>query len=307
MPATCPVCGTRSSGTRAPSASTAPICMSGPGRTGVRPLRRSGRDGHRGRRLGRPRSLLDAGSSGRRGDFFRLTVEQLESLDQFARKSTKNLYAARSSARVVGRWPGPTGLGDPAGRRADGDRPDPLARRRIRRPTTTSRWAASRRLVRARSPELRADRDGNARGFDEVRASGRRLARHRSVLRRPGDPGVLAELVDAGVEPERPPTPRQAPATPRGRWRVGRRRDRDPRGVQPSGSRGGDPRGRRQGRRFRLEEDRLPRGQRECRLEAREAQELGVPVLDEDASVDCSPATLQEPDSEDRLVRSCGE
>ena len=59
---------------------------------GVRPLRRPRRDGHRGRRLGRPRaSSSSAGWSSRRGDFFRLTVEDLEALDRFARKSAENL------------------------------------------------------------------------------------------------------------------------------------------------------------------------------------------------------------------------
>jgi DNA ligase (NAD+) len=43
--------------------------------------------------------LLQRGLVKRRGDFFRLTVEDLESLDRFARKSAENLYNAIHKAR----------------------------------------------------------------------------------------------------------------------------------------------------------------------------------------------------------------
>jgi DNA ligase (NAD+) len=43
--------------------------------------------------------LLQSGLVKRRGDFFRLTIEQLESLDRFARKSAENLHAAIQKAR----------------------------------------------------------------------------------------------------------------------------------------------------------------------------------------------------------------
>ena len=39
-----------------------------------------------------------------RADFFRLTVEELESLDRFARKSAENLHGRIARARVGGRW-----------------------------------------------------------------------------------------------------------------------------------------------------------------------------------------------------------
>ncbi|HEX7603475.1 MAG TPA: NAD-dependent DNA ligase LigA, partial [Polyangiaceae bacterium] len=44
--------------------------------------------------------LLERGLVERRGDFYRLTVEDLESLDRFARKSAENLYASIQRARV---------------------------------------------------------------------------------------------------------------------------------------------------------------------------------------------------------------
>ena len=44
--------------------------------------------------------LLERGLVKKRGDFFRLTVEDLESLDRFARKSAENLKASIDKARV---------------------------------------------------------------------------------------------------------------------------------------------------------------------------------------------------------------
>ena len=44
--------------------------------------------------------LLERGMIHRRGDFYRLTVEQLETLDRFARKSAENLHAAIQRSRV---------------------------------------------------------------------------------------------------------------------------------------------------------------------------------------------------------------
>src|SRR5207237_2106673 len=43
--------------------------------------------------------LLDRGLVKKRGDFFRLSVEDLESLDRFARKSAENLYNSIQRAR----------------------------------------------------------------------------------------------------------------------------------------------------------------------------------------------------------------
>ena len=85
---------------------------------GVRPLRRAWRDGHRGRGLGgpqpapraRPRPVARRTSSGS-------TVEDLESLDRFARKSAENLHGRdRARARRPAAGPRPQRARDAAGR-----------------------------------------------------------------------------------------------------------------------------------------------------------------------------------------------
>ena len=43
--------------------------------------------------------LIERGLLKRRGDFYRLTVEDLESLDRYARKSAENLYASIQKSR----------------------------------------------------------------------------------------------------------------------------------------------------------------------------------------------------------------
>ena len=43
--------------------------------------------------------LVERGMIKRRGDFYRLSVEDLESLDRFARKSAENLHAAIQKSR----------------------------------------------------------------------------------------------------------------------------------------------------------------------------------------------------------------
>jgi len=145
--------------------------------------------------------LLERGLVKRRGDFFRLTVEQLESLDRFARKSAENLKAAIERARrrplfriinslgiaqvgeqtaidlatwIAQRWP--PGDDEPMGG-ADG-------------------WLA--RVARALSETSAAD-------FEEVPGVGPTVAA--SLERWIGEGGgsdVLLDLVHAGVEPERP-------------------------------------------------------------------------------------------------------
>ena len=102
VPDRCPVCGTR----RRPRRGRRPPLLPQPGLpgaavAGVQPLRRARRDGHRGRGLGGP----DPAPRARPGphgaaDFFALTVEQLEDLERFARKSAENLHASIQRARV---------------------------------------------------------------------------------------------------------------------------------------------------------------------------------------------------------------
>ena len=147
--------------------------------------------------------------STRAADFFRLTVEDLESLDRFARKSAENLAAPdRASARRPAAGARPQRPRDPAGRRADRDRPGHLAGR----PRPTRRLPAARRRRRAR-PLVRRGRGGAAPARDRRarhadRGRGHRADR-RGGARRAGSPtrrpGTSSrELVEVGVVPERP-------------------------------------------------------------------------------------------------------
>ena len=88
--------------------------------------------------------LLERGMVKRRGDFFRLTVEDLESLDRFARKSAENLHAGSSGAR---------------GGRSRGSSTASASRRSASRPRSTSPAGSPRRgrPARGRTP-------GSARG-----------------------------------------------------------------------------------------------------------------------------------------------
>ncbi len=145
--------------------------------------------------------LLERGLIGTRGDFYRLTVDQLETLERFARKSAENLYASIQRARVrplarilnalgipqVGEqtaidlatwisrtWPPADGepMGGPDG------------------------WFARVAGELASAPAER---------FTEVTGIGPTVAASVAAwFRAPGTAGVLADLVDAGVEPVRP-------------------------------------------------------------------------------------------------------
>ncbi len=102
----------------------------------------------------------------------------------------------------------------------------------------------------------------------------------------PESAAVLLDLVDAGVVAEPP-----ARRVRSGEWhadRPARRQDRRRHGLalglRPGRGRGGDPRRRRARRRLRLEEHLLCRGRRSGRnSKLAKAQQLGIPVLDEDA------------------------
>jgi DNA ligase (NAD+) len=145
--------------------------------------------------------LLERGLVKRRGDFFRLRVEDLESLERFARKSAENLHASIQRARrrplprilfalgipqvgeqtaidlarwIVATWPPADDepMGGPHG------------------------WLA--RVARALR-EVPADR------FEEVSGIGPTVAASvAGYFSDPATAGVLDDLVDAGVEPERP-------------------------------------------------------------------------------------------------------
>ena len=197
--------------------------------------------------------LLERGMVHSRADFFRLTIEDLESLDRFARKSAENLHARIARARVGRPFARVlNGLGMPqvgeqtaidlatwlAGRvrpdaypPADGDVvPDP--------------WFAA---AEAELRRIGTRRAGHVHRGARDRPDGRRSAR--PLVRRRGDAERAAR---AGGRRRRA----GPPAAPSGRggehWAARRqdaRRDRHARGLQPGRGGGGHPRRRRQGRR----------------------------------------------------------
>jgi DNA ligase (NAD+) len=148
-----------------------------------------------------------------RADFFRLTIEQLESLDRFAHKSAENLHSRIAKARV-GRPLARVlnGLGMPqvgeqtaidlaawlAGLVPPDDYPPPDAA------VVPDPWFA------AAESELRRIGTDEPDRFTEVPGIGPTVA---AALGRwfadPATRNVLLELVDVGVVPERP-TPRPA-------------------------------------------------------------------------------------------------
>jgi len=149
--------------------------------------------------------LLERGMVKRRGDFFRLTVEDLESLDRFARKSAENLFNAIQKARrrpleriiaslgipQVG-WTTAIELAHWLGAEV----PDgPQA--------WLARAAALLEATAAEQPDV----------FKELEGIGPTLAASLAGYFGPGGPGqgVLQDLADAGVEAELP-APRAAVA-----------------------------------------------------------------------------------------------
>ena len=211
--------------------------------------------------------LLQTGLVKRRGDFYRLSVEDLETLERFGRKSAENLHEAirrsrrRPLARVI------NGLGIPqVGEQTAID----LAQWLVERvPDGPEPW-----LVRAA-----ATLEGSAGAdFEQVYGVGPTVAASLAAYFGPDGPGgdVLRDLADAGIEPELPaPPPPEASAGPLDGQDT--RRDGHAGGLQPPGGRGIDPDRRREDVRFCLEEDRLCRRRRECRLEAGQGPGTGRP------------------------------
>ncbi len=151
------------------------------------------------------RQLLERGLLRTRGDFWRLTVEQLESLDRFARKSAENLHAAiqRARRRPLARILNALGIPQVGEQTA----------------IDLATWAAAAWPPRDDEPmggpqgwtarvagELRRTATAAPARFQEVPGVGAVVAE--AIARYFADPvsgEVLPELVAAGVEAERPP------------------------------------------------------------------------------------------------------
>ncbi|OGO58306.1 MAG: hypothetical protein A2V85_16605 [Chloroflexi bacterium RBG_16_72_14] len=151
--------------------------------------------------------LLQRGMVRTRADFYRLSVEDLESLDRFARKSAENLYGAiqRSRTRPLGRVVNALGIPQ-VGETTALD----LARWVTLEAPPGDGWlhriGAFLREVAVSDPER----------FAEIEGVGPVVAQ--SLARWFADPAtaaVLDELADVGVEPEAPPSaPAGAPGGP---------------------------------------------------------------------------------------------
>ena len=281
MPATCPVCGTAIVRDEGAVRHYCPN-LACPARVGQEFGHFAGRGGMdiEGAGWAVLSQLLERGMLKRRGDFYRLSVEDLEGLDRFARKSAENLHAAiqKSRRRPLERIIAALGIPQVGWTtaidlavwlatelpRADGE------------PTDGPRW-----LVRPRRAVPGRDgprAPGAVRGGHGRRADRRRQPRR--VLRRAGD-----------RDPRRPRRRRRraraAGAASRRRragpaGRQDGRRDRHARGLHPPGGGGGDPRppaaspgARCRRRRTTWWPARAPGSK------LAKAQELGVPVLDE--------------------------
>ena len=216
--------------------------------------------------------LLQRGMVKQRGDFFRLSVEDLESLDRFGRKSAENLHRAiqkarrRPLARIL------NGLGHPAGRGADRDRPVELARRA----------GAGRRRLAAIAPP-RFSRRPDPRRIEAVYGVGPTVATSLAAYFGPGGPGgdVLRDLASAGVEAELPvPRPADASEGPlMGKTVVvtgtlpGFSRQEAEEAIRAAGGKPGGS--------VSKKTDYVVAGE-SAGSKLAKAQELGVPVLDED-------------------------
>jgi len=137
-----------------------------------------------------------------RGDFFRLTLEQLESLDRFGRKSAENLKAAidRARHRPLHRIIYALGI------------PQVGEQTAIDLATWIGRTWPPRDDEPMGGPDGWLSRvatgldDSTPDQFEEVAGVGPTVgASIAAYFADPATAGVLHDLVDAGVEPERPP------------------------------------------------------------------------------------------------------
>ncbi|HET9852761.1 MAG TPA: NAD-dependent DNA ligase LigA [Candidatus Limnocylindrales bacterium] len=152
--------------------------------------------------------LLERGLVKRRGDFFRLSVEDLESLDRFARKSAENLHAAigkarkRELARLI------AALGIPQVGWTTAIELAHWLVAEVPAPDSPESW-----LARA-AAHLRATAGSESERFQEIEGVGPTVSAALASWFAPGGPGdgVLEDLAEAGIDVELP-APRAAAAT----------------------------------------------------------------------------------------------
>ena len=206
MPATCPVCGTPVQRDEGAVRHYCPnlACPARVGQEFGHFVSRGGMD-IEGAGWQTLEQLLQRGLVKTRGDFFRLTIDDLEGLDRFARKSRREPHPVDREGQAAPARADHQRARDPAGRLHDRGRAGLLARRGA----ATGRGRAdgrSRRLVRprrrlpardgrGRTGAVRGDRGRRADGPDEPRRvarrsrDGRRAARPRRCRRGAGAAG----------------------------------------------------------------------------------------------------------------------
>jgi DNA ligase, NAD-dependent len=223
--------------------------------------------------------LLERGLVKTRGDFFRLSVEDLESLDRFARKSAENLHASIQRARVRPLYRIIHGLGIPqVGWTTAIDLSNWLAARWP--PRDDEPMGGPEGWFKRIAAELRTV---PAADFEQISGVGPTVAA--SLERWLGDPitaDVLDDLVDAGIEPERP-APHVAVATTEGPLAgktvvvtgtlTGFDREQAEAAIRAAGGKAGSS--------VSKKTDYLVAGE-SAGTKLAKAQKLGVPVLDED-------------------------
>jgi DNA ligase (NAD+) len=231
------------------------------------------------------RQLTERGLVRRRGDFFRLSVEDLVSLDRFAQKSAENLYGRIQRARV----------GRPLARILVG-----LGIPQVGWQTAIdlSTWIAAQIPPRDDEPMggptgwlarvdafLREVAAGAPERFEEVMGVGPTVAASLAAwFTDPLSSAVLTDLVEAGVEPERPAAVSQGGDAAEAGWLAGKTlvvtgtlagfsREEAEAAIRAAG---GKPAGS-----VSRKTDYVIAGENAGSKLAR-AQELGVPVLDDE-------------------------
>jgi DNA ligase (NAD+) len=205
MPVACPVCGTavvRDEGAVRHYCPN-PAC---PARVGQEYGHFVGRGGMDMEGLGWVvlTQLLERGLVTRRGDFYRLTVDDLLTLDRFARKSAENLAASieRARSRPLARILNALGIPQVGGQTA-ADMAEWIVEQR---PPDDDEAMGGVDGWFARVAALLADTATNEpERFQEIAGVGPTVASSLvAYFSAPETAGILADLVDAGVEPERP-------------------------------------------------------------------------------------------------------
>jgi DNA ligase (NAD+) len=198
MPAACPVCGTAVVRDEGAVRHYCPN-QSCPARLGREFAHFAGRGGMdiEGAGWAVLEQLLERGLVKTRGDFYRLTVEDLAGLDRFGRKSAENLMAAieksrrRPLARVL------NALGIPqVGESTAIDLAAWIASRWPAESVDRGEWIS---LVALALPGVTAEELQEIPGIGAVVAGS--IA---AYFKNPETAGILADLVAAGVEPEPP-------------------------------------------------------------------------------------------------------